>query len=338
MELKEAYVDQIVCHHFSLDPTKSLINHSQINLAEVDTIVLKDFFVKPFSSQKAEFGFMHAVDLAYNVVYQCALNVFQGEDFVNCSQKIFRHLVSVSSQPSIKDGDVFIAKISDILENDTYYEGLGIYKIEKKSEFIETYTDKKGNMQFSIKNGFTSNKIDKACLIVFMQDMPKCYLIDTSKDAKFWRQNFLGLIPWANGYSRSKAVIQVFQSFVSEELAKNNCMTKDEQINMINKWTESVKSSEKVSIDEVSAEVLGKGEMQTLFADYCRAYEEREKITLGGSFEVDKKAISVPKKIRTIKLDDSAEINLMKTGSFIERGYDQNRGLNYYKLYFSKEK
>lgn len=338
MELKEAYIENIICHHFSIDPTKGQLNHSQMNLADVDTVALKDFFIKPFSSQKAEYSFTHAVDLSYNVVYQCSLNVLQGNDFVSCSQDIFRHLVSVSTLPTIKAGDVFIAKIADIVEDGAYYEGLGIYKIENKHEFIETFLDPDGNLQFTIKNGFMSNKIDKACLIVFSERMPKCHLIDTSKDTKFWRQDFLGLIPLANAYSQSKAAIQVFQSFVCEQLAGEKEITKEEQIGLINKWTEAVKQSGNISVSKVANEVLGDNNMLGMFADYCKAYEEREGISLSGNFDVDKKAVSIPKKVRTIKLDDTAEINLLKTGSFIERGYDEGRGMNYYKLFFAKEK
>ena len=54
---------------------------------------------------------------------------------------------------------------------------------------------------------------------------------------------------------------------------------------------------------------------------------------LSGAFDVDKKAVTLPKKVRTIRLDDTAEINLLKTGGFIERGYDESWGMNYYKLY-----
>ena len=338
MELKEAYIEEIVCHHFSIDPTKCLINNVNMNMKDVDTEVLKDFFIKPFASQKAEFGFTHAVDLAYNVCYQTALNLLQGEDFIQCSQKLFRHLASVSTQPSIKDGDVFVAKISDILDNGTYYDGLGIYKIEKKSEFIETFMDRKGNMQFTIKNGFASNRIDKACLIVYCENKPKCQVIDTSKDTKFWRIDFLGLIPIANSYSQSKAAIEVFQSFVNERLVDEKYTCKNERIDLINKWTETIKQAEQMSISQAAVDVLQDEEMVEMFADYCRAYEERENTSLSSAFDVDKKVISVPKKVRTIKLDDTVEISLMKTGNFIERGFDEGRGMNYYKLYFSKEK
>lgn len=338
MELKEAYIDEIVCHHFSVDPSRCLENNVLMSLGEMDTNVLKEFFIKPFSSIKLEFVFSHPVDLTYNVVYQTALKVVQNEDFLECSQDLFKHLKAVSILPTIKDGDVFIAKISDIIVGDTYYEGLGIVKIERKSEFIETYLGKDGTMQFAIKNGFASNRIDKACLIVFTETIPKCYVIDTSNDTKFWRQDFLGVIPKANSYSQSKAAVQVFQSFVKDELNERVDITKGEQVELLNRWMEQVKSADSIEMKEVAENVLQDEDLRDMFTEYCQAFEEREGIELSGSFEVDKKAVSLPKKVRTIKLDDTVEINLMKTGEFIERGFDEGRGLNYYKFYFESER
>lgn len=338
MELKEAYIDEVICHHYSVDPSRSLINNSLMSLSEMDTNVLREFFIKPFASIKTEFVFSHPVDLSYNIVYQTALQILNNGDLIKCSQDIFRHLQSVSTLPTIKDGDVFVTKVSDIMIGDLYYDGLGIFKIERKSEFIETYLDKDGNMQFAIKNGFASNRIDKACLIVFTEKKPKCYMIDTSNDTKFWKQDFLGLVPNPNAYSQSKAAMQVFQSFVNEELKERVNLSREEEVSLLNQWTEEVKRADRFEVKQVAAQVLEDEDLRDAFSEYCRAYEDREGIKLGGGFDVDKKAISLPKKMRTIKLDDTVEINLMKTGPFIERGYDEKRGMNYYKLYFSKEK
>lgn len=338
MELKEAYIDEVICHHYSVDPSRSLINNSLMSLSEMDTNVLREFFIKPFASIKTEFVFSHPVDLSYNIVYQTALQILNNGDLIKCSQDIFRHLQSVSTLPTIKDGDVFVTKVSDIMIGDSCYDGLGIFKIERKSEFIETYMDDEGNMQFAIKNGFASNKLDKACLIVFEKSMPRCLVIDTSNDTKFWRQEFLGLIPKPNAFSQSKAAMQVFQSFVKEELCDKEAMSKDEQVTLLNRWAEQVKSAETLEIKELAKDVLNDKELTNMFSEYCRVFEEREGLSLGENISVDKKAISVPKKIRTIKLDDTVEINLIRTGDFIERGYDEGRGMNYYKLYFSKEK
>lgn len=336
--MREAYIEEIICHHYSVDPAMSLVNKTLMNMTELDTAVLKEFFIKPFASIKAEYNFSHSVDLKYNVIYQTALKVLNNENFVACSQDIFKHLQAVSTMPTIKDGDVFVAKITDIVVGDTYCDGLGIFKIEQKREFIETFMDSDGNMQFAIKNGFSTNRIDKACMIVFTKQVPKCFLIDTSKDSKFWRQDFLGLVPVSNPYSQSKAVIQVFQSFVNEELKERMEMTKEEQVRLLNTWTEQVKSADTLLMKQTAEMVLDNKEMVDLFSEYCRLYEENEGIKLSGSIDVDKKAVMLPKKVRTIRLDNTIEINLLKTGPFIERGYDEKMGMNYYKLYFSTEK
>lgn len=337
MELKEAYIDEVICHHFSVDVTRSLMNNSPMGLSDLDTNLLKEFFIKPFANIKTEFVFSHPVDLSYNIVYQTALQIIDNGDFIKCSQDIFKHLQAVSTQPTIKDGDVFITKVSDIMIGDSYYDGLGIFKIERKSEFIETYLDEAGVMQFAIKNGFSSNRIDKACLIVFAEKMPKCYLIDTSNDTKFWKQDFLGLVPKPNAYSQSKAAVDVFQSFVSEELKERADLSREEEVSLLNRWTEEVKNADRFEVKQVAKQVIEDEDMRDVFTEYCRAYEEREGVKLNESFDVDKKAVSLPKKLRTIKLDDTVEINLIKTGPFIERGYDENRGMKYYKLYFKEE-
>lgn len=337
MELKEAFIDKIICHHFSLDPSKSLVNNVQMNMRELDNDILKDFFIKPFISQKSEFCFSHPVNLTYNVVYQSALSLLQEGDFVKCSQDIFRHLQSVSNLPTIKEGDIFVAKIDDIIVDGSYYEGLGIFKIESKSEFIETFIDTTGNLQFSVKSGFSSNKIDKACLIVFSSNRPNCYLIDRSRDTKFWRQDFLGVIPTANSYTQSKSTIQVFQSFIKERLPEVHGVTKAEQIRLINKCSEILKDSSILSMTDMVHSVFENSEVAEQFEEYRKAFEEKEQLKFPDSFEVDKTAISVTKNARRIKLDDTAEIHLMKTGNFIERGYDEDRGMYYYKLFFSRE-
>lgn len=338
MELKEAYIDEVICHHFSVDVTRSLMNNSPMGLSDLDTNLLKEFFIKPFANIKTEFVFSHPVDLSYNIVYQTALQIIDNGDFIKCSQDIFKHLQAVSTQPTIKDGDVFVTKVSDIMIGDSYYDGLGIFKIERKSEFIETYLDEAGVMQFAIKNGFSSNRIDKACLIVFAEKMPQCYLIDTSNDTKFWKQDFLGLVPKPNAYSQSKAAVDVFQSFVSEELKERVDLSREEEVSLLNRWTEEVKNADRFEVKQVAEQVIEDEDMRDVFTEYCRAYEEREGVKLNESFDVDKKAVSLPKKLRTIKLDDTVEINLIKTGPFIERGYDENRGMKYYKLYFKEER
>lgn len=338
MEIKEAYISRIICHHFSIDETRRLVNNAEMNIQNIDACLLRDFFIKPFANQRSEYSFSHPVSLSYNIVYQSSLDVFQNNDFVKSSKHIFKHLESVSNVPTIKDGDVFVTLIEDVKIFDSYYQALGIFKIETKSEFIETYVDNNGEMSFEVKSGFSSNKIDKASLIVFTEKQPTCYILDTSKDTKFWRQEFLGMVSKANNYSKTKASNRVFQEFINNELPLHKEISKDEQVQLVNRFTEMVKTSEEVSVSEIADALFDDPKVNSAFADYKKIFEEKESMEIGDVFNFDKKAFTVSRNARRIKLDDTAEIHLLKTGGFIERGYDEERGMRYYKLFFNEEK
>lgn len=338
MEINEAYIDKIICHHFSLDPTRKLLNSKELGTGNVDIHIINSFFINPFGRQKAEYRFSHPVNISYNVVYETSIKILQNKDFVECSQDLFKHLCAVSTSPTIKDGDIFIAKIEDIKIENSYYQGVGIFKIETKSNFIETYVDKSGNMAFDVKSGFASNKIDKACLIVFTEKAPTCYLIDNSKDTKFWKDSFLGLAPKANSFTQSKAAITLLQDFINSELPVKQDLPKENQVQLINKCSELIKSSSEISLDKVAKELFEDQEILDTFSEYIRVYEECEQINLQNPFVVDKRAVTTSKTVRRIKLDDTSEIYLLKSGTFIERGYDKEKGMRYYKLYFNEEK
>ena len=338
MDFKEAYIDKMICHRFSLDKQKCLINHKAMDFGNLDQSFLKDFFIKPFYREKSQYSFAHSVDLKYNIVYNTVVEIFQGGDFVENSISIFKYLDSVSTLPTIKDGDIFVIKIEDVLDDDAYREAVGIFKIETKNEFIETTVDSSGNMNVSVKTGYTSQKIDKACLIVFTENMPVGFIIDKSKDSKFWRQDFLGMATKVTPYSQSKALVGLMENFVKDKLAKESTISKSVQVEIVNNYTEWTSKSEKLSIEELQKKVFQDEKIRSMFEDYRKIYEERENINLEACMEVDKTALNISRKLHKIKLDDTVELCLMKTGDFIERGFDEKKGRNYYKIYFSKEK
>lgn len=338
MDFKEAYIDKIICHHFSFDRQKCLVNHQEMDMNQLEQDFLKDFFIKPFVREKNEFSFVHTIDLKYNVVYNTVIDIYNGGDFVKNSISLFKHLDSVSTAPTIKDGDIFIVKITDIIVDNAYCDAVGIFKIETKKEFIETYIDPQGNINISVKSGYTPQKIDKACIVVFTDNMPIGLIIDKSKDSRFWRQDFLGMATKATSYSQSKTLTNLMERFVQEKLSKDSMCSKSEQVEIVNKYADIVSNSDTVNIRDLEKEIFQDKELFGIFEDYRKIYEERENVKLSNKFAIDKKALNFSKKIRKIKLDDTVELYLMKTGSFIERGFDEKRQKNFYKLYFDKEK
>lgn len=338
MELKQAYISHAICHRYSSDPMKSLMNNQEVNLEEVDAEILRKFFITPFSKIKREYGFTHRVDMAYNIIYQTSLLVLNGVNFVDASQTIFKHLNSVSEKPSIKDGDVFVCKIEDIEVDGSYLEGLCVFKIETKNQFIETNVNSQGHLDLSTKTGFSTNRIDKAALIVFTDKQPTVLIIDKSKDTKFWKEDFLGLILKNNNFSQTENTVRLLEGFVSEELNIDDSISKEKRIQFLNKGIELMKSNDSINLSEIGSQIFEDPSITEKFEAYRKAFEEHKNIMFQESFSVDKSGLSTVKSIRRIRLDDNAEIHLLKTGTFIERGFDAVSNLYYYKLLFSKEK
>ena len=338
MNIKEALIDRVICHHFSSDATKCIVNNVEMNLQDENQEILKEFFLKPFANKKNEYMFSHHIDVKYNVAYQIILDMFQGADFVRSSVDLYKHLQAISTSPTIKDGDIFVVKVEDILIGNTYYEGIGVVKIETKKEFIETTINSQGEFQINIKRGFPANKIDKACLVIFAEYTPKVFIVDNSKDTKFWKDDFLGIIPCDNSYNNSHSIIEVFTDFICD-LRKECKISKSEQVNLMNRCNEILSNADEVNVSEISKLVFQENDgYEQLFLTYKAEYEARTGNNIADQFEIDKKAVNVHKTLRCIKLDDTAELYLFKTGDFIERGVDKSKNMCYYKLCFSTER
>ena len=62
MDYKEAYIEKMICHRFSLDKQRSLVNHKEMDMGKLDQAFLFVFFGKPVSREKAEFTVVSSTD------------------------------------------------------------------------------------------------------------------------------------------------------------------------------------------------------------------------------------------------------------------------------------
>jgi hypothetical protein len=335
MEITESYISHVACHHISIDARKTLINKREIDLSTIENDVLKDFFLKPFFRQKREYVFSHPVNISFNILYDACLKIFKGADFTSTSVEIAKHLISQTTS-QIKDGDLFIVKIEDVKIEKAYCDAIGIFKVETQRDFIETKVEDDGSIDISVTKGFTTNKIDKSCLVVFTPTVPTVFVIDSSKDTKYWKDNFIGVVPKSNSYNKSTLAVKLVQEFLSSD--NGDVVDRETQISYLNRFTERMKSLDYMNVVQTMSSIVQDSNYLNLFEDYRIEFERRENVDFSDSFEVNHKAIIKDKSSKRIKLDDTAEIYIFKSGSFIEHGFDSNRNMNYYKIYYSDER
>ena len=341
IEIKESYITDIICHRVSNDESKEFMNREKINLDKIDEEEnISNIFLKPFVTKNNVYTFNHKVSMQYNIIYQATTDIYKGKDFVEKSQEIFKHLSSVSKHPNIKDGDLFIIKFEDLLIKDKFYEAVGIYKVETKKQFIETTISKDGKMEFSSKKGISTNKLDKAALIIFTEKVPLVYAIDTGKtETRFWLEEFLNIIPIKDSYHNTEKAISLYQDFIENQLSSKGNISKAEQAILINKSINLLKSKDNIDLQQFTQDLFSNPEIINMFNEYKEVYEQKQNITIENNFKISEQALKNKKKSTSIiKLDDNFEIYIKNSGEYIQRGYDEISKKYFYKLLFDKEK
>ena len=104
--------------------------------------LMKNFLLKPFSNLTQSYRFSHHADVRLNEMNNYASEIFTNEEsFIEFSKNIVNHLYEQSNSAQIKTGDVIVVFIEGIEYKDVLTEAVGVFKIENKVDFFQTYLD-----------------------------------------------------------------------------------------------------------------------------------------------------------------------------------------------------
>ncbi|MDG2357992.1 MAG: nucleoid-associated protein, partial [Polaribacter sp.] len=104
--------------------------------------LMKSFLLKPFTGLSQSYRFSHHADVRLNELNNYASEVFKEESsFIEYSKNIVNHLYEQSNSAQIKTGDVIIVLIEGLEFKEILTEAIGIFKIENKVDFFQTYLD-----------------------------------------------------------------------------------------------------------------------------------------------------------------------------------------------------
>src|SRR5690606_2157257 len=99
------------------------------------------------------------------------------------------------------------------------------------------------------------------------------------------------------------------------------------------------KEKESFDLDEFSNEVIGNPEGIASFKDYKRNFEAEWDSPIADSFEIADAAVKKQARVfkSVLKLDRNFHIYIHGNKDLIERGFDDDRSMNYYKVFFKEE-
>ncbi len=310
---------------------------------KIDLSGVKEFIFqlldKSFKYEEMKhFDFVGGVQL--NPVYNFVTSIFENEkSFVKEAHKLATYLYQQSLHPSIKNGEFYVVKITDCIVDDKKVDAVGLFKSEIHETILKTISGDNG-MQIVPEKGMSLKKLNKGC-IIFNMERENGYLLsvlDTnSHDAKYWTDAFLHAVPCNDGYHETMNYINFCKEFVSSDAMENT--PKAERAILINKAVDFLGNADNLDFTTFIHKLFG-SEMNDNIVAFKEHYEQIHNVELKENIQPSKDALkkNIAPALTTIKLDNNFEIKIKGCCHLLGHGYDKERGLKYYKMYYNKEK
>lgn len=343
---KRTFIERITLQKVG-SKTKDELNFlakAEVSLSEKEDKALKSFFLSSVKTSIELNKFSHHISLEYNTMFDLTKKYFDEEqDFIPYSNAVLGHLYENSIHPQIKTGELFVVEFHDLEFNDIITTAIGVFKIEKKLEFLN-FNHREDGIDFIIDKGVKLQKIDKGCLIINTEkeDGLRILSVDNnSYDASYWKNDFLGLEEVHNDSFQTKHYLSMISDFSANLVVDNDTLA---QKDFINQTMRVFNENEFINNDILKEELLEPFEITEKFKEYKEEYKQIHNVDLEASFNIEQTTLKKEKKkikseilldtMIQIKIDPN-EIDTVKEN--LERGYDEEKKMHFYKVYFNEE-
>ncbi len=347
-DITNAKINQLVIHKIGshADNTPTIYSNNCLQFSE-DSIVpdhLKHYFLATFREPNL-YHLEGENGTEGNLVYQIASSIFDNpSSFYENSRVLADLLYKCSTNPNIKSGEFYVTLFEDVQILDQTVLCLGLFKSENKETFLKIKPEN-GMIAVDCEEGINIKKLDKGCLI-FNVERENGFVVSivdkTSKnnEAVFWKDDFLGLNDREDNSFDTMNYLNICKEFVDQIYAPVNDVPRESQIDMQNRTIDYFKNNDEFNEDIFKTEVLGGNESIVQAFDECKEnYETERGININKEFTISNDVVKQEnKKFRSvIKLDKNFHVYVHGNQTMMQRGYDEEKKLYYYTLYFATE-
>lgn len=320
--------------------------------AEIEDLAIRQLLMSYFLGPFKEPAFFHLnlgeeadTETTENEVFKLVAKIFEDEKFFFAhSVELAKYLYWISTHPSIKGGEFFVCLLRDCFVDGETVDALGLFKCEKKETFLKVFPS---NESFELRKdqGINVGKLDKGCLI-FNTEKEKgfkvCAVDKTSAAvvAQFWKDDFLKIIPREDNFFHTQNYLDMCKGFVENVFNSEHNVDRAEQVEMLNRSANYFGEKEDFNVVDFENEVMG-GEPEIIdaFKEYQERVREERNIPIYDEFRISPEAYKKSKKYfrSVIKLDKNFSLYVHGDRDYIEKGFDEEKGMHYYQLYFKEE-
>jgi hypothetical protein len=344
---KNAAISKFIIHKVGnkFNDTKNAFSDNIVDFDEASYDLMLPFLLRPFGSVVQSYRFNHHANINLNEINTYSSQIFNDEAaFIETSKHIATHLYEQSNSANIKTGDVLVVMFEGIEFRDMTTNALGIFKIENKVNFFQTYLEN-NSYDVLVQKGISSKKVDKGCLILNQNDTegPIILSVDNNNyDAQYWINHFLNIKYADDANNHTQQYLELCKDF-SSEIIKTNYGA-HEYNTFLAKTIDFFKENEVVNVERFKDELFEEDKHKKEFDSFKKEFEGEQNLVLRNQFDVAEAVVNKEKrKIKTdIKLDTNIQIKLDidapdASEEYLERGYDDEKKMHYYKVFFNSE-
>lgn len=308
--------------------------------------LLMQYYLKPFEKVNEVYRFMHSSgNLELNEMFHFCTEIFDDPlRFHENSQMMAKFLYDVSTHPKIKSGELYVVSFKNVQIEGEVLDAIGVFKSETKETYLKVFPEKSGFRLEYEQEGINIQKLDKGVLI-FKTDKSEGYKVlvtdqtNRSTEAVYWKDDFLKLQIRNDSYNQTSAALGVYKDFITTRVDEEFELTKADKIDLLNKSMKYFKEKESFDLNEFSNEVIVNPDAIASFKAYKSNYEQEFDTEINDSFDISAAAVKTQaRKFKSIlKLDKNFHIYIHGDRELIEKGFDEGRSMNFYKVFFKEE-
>ena len=303
--------------------------------------LLLGYFLKPFKKLEEYYSFSNDDSKVREYISQ----IFNAPDeFYVQSANIAKCLYDISIRPAIKTGELYVIHFKNVVVDDEMVDAIGIFKSENKDTYLKIYHQNE-SIKINSEHGININKIDKGCLIFNTEaeeGYKMCIVDNTSKSGEasfFWIDDFLEAKQRDTNFYKTKTILNLCRDFSDTVLIKENNIDAKDKMEFVSKSIEYFKEKDLFDVDDFNKTVIQNPTVIEAFKDFKAEYEESLDVEPVENFDISKTAVKANSKYfkSVVKLDKNFHLYIHSSPEMIEKGYDENKTMKFYKLFYESE-
>jgi hypothetical protein len=253
-------------------------------------------------------------------------------------------LFEQSNHPHIKNGEVYVTYFTNVSIDNNVVDAIGVFKSEIKTDFLQ-FEENGNNLEMILQQGINLNKQDKGCIIFNYkkEEGYKILTVDSNRyDARYWLEHFLSVDVFQDENFMTKKYLKFCQDFAKEVVLPAE--DKQQEVLFMNRAINHFAKNDEFEETAFLNEVMQNPEFIPEFKNYKVDKGAKYSIEDVSSFPIANAAVTDVRRTlkNTIQLDTNIQIKLdfinpESAEKFVEKGWDEEKQMYYYLVYFNKE-